>query len=162
MSVTSSDPTTIDWTAAPVTDVPPTVFEKPNPKAGRRAPLFGSAKKAAPSARPSKPRSTVPASKPGQFTDDIAAIYAAAAMAISIRDPICGQAVARSAVACGEQWDKLAQSNDAIRKALMALTKTSAIGAVIAAHVPIIMAVSSHHGFGPGPRSAPKDDETDD
>lgn len=136
-------------------------FSAPNPKPTR--PRWGGAKKTAES-KPAKPtrnktRVTVPPSKPGQFVEDITAIYAAAGMALSMKDQVCGQAVMEAAVGCAEQWDKLAQQNDAVRRALMALTKTTAIGALVAAHAPIIMAVGAHHGLSFGPKPDVSDDE---
>lgn len=57
----------------------------------------------------------------------------------------CGTAILESAERCAQALDELAYQNEAVRRALMAVTQTSAIGAVVVAHAPIIMAVVMHH-----------------
>lgn len=161
-------PPAFDWDKIPAADAP--AFGTPNPKPERPSFLGGRPKKAEERKAPpgtrkrtaSKPRTVVPPSKPGQFTEDLMAIYGAVALGISLKDPVCGMAIAQSAEKCAEAWDKMAQDNDAVRRVLFAITKTTAIGAVVAAHAPIIMAVGAHHGFGFGPRVVADDNNAEE
>lgn len=75
-------------------------------------------------------------------------LYASVGMVMMPFDQPCAMSVVNSAEQCADAMVKLAAENDAVRRALNALTQTSAWGGVIAAHLPIIMAVTSHH-FGP-------------
>lgn len=135
-------PPSFDFNEVEATDAP--AFSKPDSKAAR--PRWGGATKKAAESKPvkgrtSKPRVSVPPSKPGQFVEDITAMYAAVGMAVSMKNPAVGVAIVESGERAAEQWDKIAQSNDAVRRALFALTKTTAFGALAAAHAPIIMAI---------------------
>lgn len=76
-------------------------------------------------------------------------LYAAGGMMLLPFDQPCGTAVMNSAESCADSLVKLAQENDSVRRALTGLTQTSAWGGVIAAHLPIMMAVAGHH-FGVG------------
>jgi hypothetical protein len=60
-------------------------------------------------------------------------------------DQICGGSVIQQAPACAKSLDELAYQNEAVRRALVAILETSAWGAVIAAHLPIMIAVMMHH-----------------
>jgi hypothetical protein len=58
---------------------------------------------------------------------------------------VCANAVIKSAEQCARSLDELAYTNDAVRRVLYGLIQTSAIGAVIIAHGPILLAVMVHH-----------------
>lgn len=60
-------------------------------------------------------------------------------------DPICANAIVQAGPNCAEALDQLAQKNETIRRTLYALLETSAVGMVIAAHTPILVAVMMHH-----------------
>jgi len=75
-------------------------------------------------------------------------MYSAVGAILFNFDPVCGQAVMASASKAAQSLDDLAYQNPAVRKALTSLTTTTAVGAVIAAHAPIIMAVYMHHAPG--------------
>jgi hypothetical protein len=95
--------------------------------------------------RTPKPRIVVPKTKPGHFVEPLTQMYAGVAMAIMPFDPVCANAVMVSASRCADSLDKLAQENDAVRRALFALTRTTAIGMVFVAHMPILLAITIHH-----------------
>lgn len=81
----------------------------------------------------------------GQFVEPLTQIYAGIGTAVIMFDPVCGQAILTSATKCAETIDELAYKNEAVRRAVWALTQTSLWGAVIVAHMPIVMAVVMHH-----------------
>jgi hypothetical protein len=60
-------------------------------------------------------------------------------------DPHCARIVIDNATKCAESLDELAKINPAVRRFLLGLVSSSAIGAVIMAHLPIVMAVMMHH-----------------
>lgn len=151
------------WGSVPVEDAPPFTA----PKQEKRAPLFGGGRKgadgnkpprSAPRARTSAPKKNVPASKEGQFTETLLQMYGMVAMGIGMKDPQCAQVIMKQAEECAVAWDKLAVENESVRKVLFALTNVTGVGAVVAAHVPIAMAIAAHHGPGLGPKVEDVDD----
>lgn len=92
----------------------------------------------------SKPRKIVPNRK-GQFVAPLTALYSALGLGLMPFDAVCGNAILNSAEKCAESIDELAYRNEAVRRAVFALVQTSALGAVIVAHMPIILAVAMHH-----------------
>lgn len=101
----------------------------------------------------------------------VAELYAAAGMMVLPFDQQCGTVVVNSADQCADSLVKLSEENETVRKLLEGMVQTSAIGAVIVAHMPIIMAVSAHHiapdrsllsdpGVSPFPDNTPPADET--
>lgn len=87
-----------------------------------------------------------PTAKRGAFVTELTELYTYAGMGLMMVDEPCGTAVVSSAEQCAKSLDELAYTNPAVRRALTSLTQTSAIGAVVMAHFPILMAVASHHG----------------
>lgn len=159
---TSPSGSPIDWSQAtpPSTFTPP---ERPRSSAlGAVKKAVAGSKKSTPAPKTRAPKKTEPPSKQGEFTEDITAFYTMAGMAVAMRDPQCGKAIVESAAKIGEEWDKLAESNAAVRKALRTLAKTTAVGTLIAAHMPIVMAVSAHHGVGFGPKVAKGNEDEQD
>ena len=59
-------------------------------------------------------------------------------------DEYTGDTIIEQADKCADSVYKLAQSNDAVRRVVIALTTTSVSGAVIMAHLPIILAIARH------------------
>jgi hypothetical protein len=72
-------------------------------------------------------------------------MYAGIGMAVMPFDPACGRVVIENAESCAAALDELAKTNPAVRRVLLSLVTTSAWGAVIMAHAPILMAVAMHH-----------------
>jgi hypothetical protein len=96
--------------------------------------------------RNAKPRKIpVPKVRPGHFVEPLTQIYAGIGMGLMPFDPVCANAVMVSASRCAEALDQLAQENDGVRRALFALTRTTAIGMVMVAHMPIMLAIVIHH-----------------
>lgn len=114
----------------------------------------------APRTSPKKERK-VPTNKPGQFVQPLTQVYAFLGVGLMPFDAECAAAVMTSGEQCAKAWDELAQKNESVRRALAALTETGAWGGVIAAHMPIAVAVLSHHMPGAIPpilRPAPAED----
>lgn len=100
--------------------------------------------------RQTRERSTrsIPSVKPmpkGGLKPALAQMYAGVGMAVMPFDPACGRVVLENAERCAESLDELAKTNPAVRNLLISLVTTSAWGAVIMAHAPILMAIAMHH-----------------
>jgi hypothetical protein len=78
-------------------------------------------------------RVVVPKVKPGHFVEPLTQIYAAFGMAVMPFDPVCANAILVSASKCAESLDAWAQESDAVRRALFAVTQTTAVGMVLVA-----------------------------
>lgn len=103
------------------------------------------AKKAAAKRAPKEPV-VVPKARPGHFVKPLNELYTSVGMMLLPFDPMCGTAVVKNADSCAKSMDRLAQENDAVRRALNAILTTGAWGGVIAAHLPILAMVMAHHG----------------
>lgn len=148
------DPGTVSAQDVPASDMPPrpstsSVASDDVPDSGR-PPFLGRTRRpprAAP-LRESAPRPTAafkPRKTDAQLTEALTQLYTFGGMALTPFDQVCGAAVVNSAQPCAESLVKLAQENENVRKALEALTQTSAWGGVVAAHMPLVMAVVGHH-----------------
>lgn len=93
-------------------------------------------------------RKPAPRAKKGAFIEPLTELYTLLGGVLMPFDPQCANAVIVSAEKCAESMDELAYQNESVRRALTALTQTSAWGAVIFAHLPIIMSIAMHHGPG--------------
>jgi len=119
-------------------DAPPT-FEPPRkPKWWERKPKNGGAKKA-------KVRKPEPPAPRGGLRKPLEDLYAGLGMMLIPFDPSCGKVIIEAAPRCAETLDDLAKTNPAVRRILISLVTTSALGAVIMAHAPILMAIAMHH-----------------
>lgn len=98
--------------------------------------------------RARKPKRPVSRPKQGAFVEPLMQMYGLAGMALMMRDPHCGTAVMENAEACAKAMDELAYQNESVRRVLDTLVTTSAIGQVVMAHAPILVAIASHHGGG--------------
>lgn len=83
--------------------------------------------------------------KAGVLVRPLTDIYETIAGFVMLADPVCGQAIAKSAPAAAKSLDELARVNPAVRKALMRLVAGGVTGKVVMAHLPIIMAIMMHH-----------------
>lgn len=92
-----------------------------------------------------KAKKPAPRARKGMFVEPLTQLYVGLGMTIMAVDPVCANAVIKSAENCAKSIDELAYQNEAVRRAVMALTQTSAVGGVIIAHMPILMAVMIHH-----------------
>lgn len=93
-------------------------------------------------------RKPAPRAKKGAFVEPLTELYTTLGMMLMPFDSQCANVVMKSAEQCAQSMDELAYQNESVRRALTAITQTSAWGAVIFAHMPIIMAVVMHHGPG--------------
>lgn len=136
----------IDWTAFAVEDIP-----NFSPAGETTDSKSADTDKSSPSKRGRKPK-TVSAPKPvptrqkGKYVAPLTELYGFVGMGLLVVDPVCGKAVLESAEGCAKSVDELAYKNAAVRRVVESLTQTSAIGAVVMAHMPILLAVASHHG----------------
>lgn len=120
---------------------------------GKRGPsraraLLGAAKsrtKNGADERPVKEAKRAPVAPRGGFVKPLTEMYGSIALMLLPFDAECAMAIMEAAPKAAESLDNLAKSNPAVKKVLIALTQTSAWGAVLAAHAPIILAVTIHH-----------------
>lgn len=87
----------------------------------------------------------VPPMPRGGFTKELEELYGTIALMMLPFDAECAMALMEAAPKCAESLDALAKKNPAVRRVLVTLTQTSAWGAVLAAHAPIIIAITVHH-----------------
>jgi hypothetical protein len=139
---------TVDYSTVPIADAPAPDFRASKPKRDRNYFKRPAGDKAGEPPKTTATRKPPPKRIPnrkGQFVEPLTAMYTGIGMAIFPLDPVCGTAVLKSASKCAESLDALAYKNDAVRRALFALMQTSAVGAVVFAHMPIVLAVILHH-----------------
>lgn len=128
-------------------DAPHGVPDHKASRAKRRSRLFPGDRSddTPPKATPKPRKKPAPRAKRGAFTDNLTQIYVGLGITLMPVDPVCANAIIQSAPECARTLDELAYQNEAVRRALHALTQTSAVGAVFFAHMPILMAVVLHH-----------------
>lgn len=119
-------------------------FEPPQTKKPRWWESRPKSEKKARQTREKKTRA-VPAMPRGGLKSSLTQMYTGIGMAVMPFDPACGRVVIENAETCAAALDELAKTNPAVRRVLMSLVTTSAWGAVIMAHAPILMAVAMHH-----------------
>lgn len=95
--------------------------------------------------KPSKDKGPVPNYRAGKYVPALEQMYGYIGMGLMLVDPTCATAVLEASHECAVSIDALGKTNIAVRRVLEALTNTSAIGAVMVAHLPIIMAIAMHH-----------------
>lgn len=135
----------VDWSAISAEDTPNFTADT-IPLEDLAEPDKGSKSKRGPKPKTVKPKSPTPTARQGKYVDSLKEIYGYAGMAITVVDPICGAAILESAEQCATSVDELAYKNPAVRRVIESITQTSVIGAVVAAHMPILLAVAMHHG----------------
>lgn len=91
--------------------------------------------------RPKRPL----AAPKGGLRKPLEELYTSVGMMMMPFDPSCGKVIIEAAPRCAETLADLANSNDVVRRILISLVTTSAMGAVITAHAPIVMAIAMHH-----------------
>jgi hypothetical protein len=106
---------------------------------GKRGDLSGGATQ-------SKPRSSVPPKpRAGTLVKPLTRLYTSLGMMLLPFDPQCAKAVIDNAENCARSLEALAQENEAVRRAILAITSTSAWGGLVIAHLPILLMVTVHH-----------------
>lgn len=95
--------------------------------------------------RPKRERKPMPPAPRGGFVAPLIEMYGFVALAIMPFDAECAMAIMQAAPKAAESLNELSKVNPSVKRVLIMLTQTSAWGAVITAHLPIIIAVSVHH-----------------
>jgi hypothetical protein len=72
--------------------------------------------------------------------DKIAMYYQHLAIPLSLFAPDVGKVLSRGADDCADAWMKLAEENDSVRRAILALMEGSAWAGILTAHLPIVVA----------------------
>lgn len=72
--------------------------------------------------------------------EKLAEVYRTAAFAVTLFHPRLGSAVSLQAEACAESWRGVAEENDRVRRAILALIEGGQWGSVVVAHLPLIIA----------------------
>lgn len=134
LTAESTDPLTGDFTPPNVQGTKPRWWERA-PKSGKRTPKAKAKKTPGPA--PAMPR--------GGLKGPLVNVYTGIGMSVMPFDPGCGRIIIENAEACATALDDLAKTNPAVRRVLLSLVTTSAWGAVIMAHAPIVMAIAMHH-----------------
>jgi hypothetical protein len=115
--------------------------------AGKRRRVFGGRKDAPgptlKTVKPSPPRLTNATKK------TLEELYAGIGGMLLPFDEVCGQVIIDAAPHCAETVYLAAQQNDALRRFVISMTQTSIYGALLIAHMPILMAVAAHHSKNP-------------
>jgi hypothetical protein len=93
--------------------------------------------------RPPKP--VPPKPKAGTLVKPFTDLYTSVGTMILPFDQVCGMAVINNAEDCAKALDSAARENPAMRRVLLGLIQTSIWGQLIAAHLPIMMAIAMHH-----------------
>lgn len=86
-------------------------------------------------------------------------VYVTAGMFITPLKPDAGYAIGNSAEECANAWFELAETNDNVRKTVLMLVEGGAWGRVMAAHLPIIMALIPANAL---PFNLPNNDTSED
>lgn len=91
-----------------------------------------------------KPRKESPPKLSPGMKQNLSDFYQFIGATIRPFDEFTGDTIIEQADKCADSVYKLAQSNDAVRRVVIALTTTSVSGAVLMAHLPIILAIARH------------------
>lgn len=137
LTAENTDPITAEFTAPNVKGTKPKWWEK--------APRRGKAEADTPRAKRAPKAERVKALPRGGLKGPLTQLYTGIGMSLLPFDPGCARIVIENAEKCAETMDELAKTNTAVRNLLVSLCTTSAWGAVIMAHAPIVMAISMHH-----------------
>jgi hypothetical protein len=103
------------------------------------------ARKKASSTGGAKPKVEVPEYQPGKIAEGLSTVYGGIGMMVGMFDPHCGGVIVSNAQAMANSMEKLAKESPAARAFLEKLITTSAIGEVVAAHLPVVAMIASHH-----------------
>lgn len=134
----------LDGMPAPVEPERDEAPAKPSRRSRSRAPRAPRTKAAA-DRKPRAPRTRKPA-----LGARMANLYTMAGVGVSMAPHpaarAVGLAMAANATECGQAWEALAKENPAVARALEQLLTVSTVGALLAAHTPIVLAGLSAAG----------------
>lgn len=91
------------------------------------------------------PKVVPPKPRPGSLKKPLQDMYGTIGMTVALFDPVCGQAILANSEACAIALENMARENEAVRRVIMSLVQTSIWGQLIAAHMPILLAIAMHH-----------------
>lgn len=86
-----------------------------------------------------------PVYRKGMLVDPLTKLYTGAGMMLMPFDQHCAATIMQHAEPMARSLDELARTNPQVRKVLMKMIQGSAVGMVIAAHAPLVIAVAVHH-----------------
>jgi hypothetical protein len=115
-------------------------FSMPDPNGGKRKWWQGKAK----AKTPKRPKA-IPSAPRGGILKPLEELYTGIGLMMMPFDPSCGRVIIEAAPACAKSLNDMANTNPAVRRLLISLLSTSAMGAVVMAHAPIVMAIAMHH-----------------
>lgn len=100
-----------------------------------------------PSAVPGEPAAPAPGpvDRPGKIAKWVTTQYRRIGALLKPIDPICGESVSRAAEAAGLAWERLARENKTVRDIINKLMQTTVTTELLMAHLPIMIAVLTHH-----------------
>lgn len=159
----------IDFGSLTANDAPPiTEPVRPNHKASqdrprafarRRATDASESKDKPTNSRAKKETSPLPPRRKGQFVEPLENMYGSMGLVLMPFRPLTAQATMENAHNCAVAVDEWAYQNEAVRRIIHKLVTASAMGAVITAHLPILMALAMESGVfnreGPKPDLEP-------
>lgn len=87
-----------------------------------------------------------PKYRPSPLKGKLEQFYASIGLVVSIGDRYCGSQIIASASDTAQAMDKLAREHPKVKQVLETLVQTSTIVEVMTAHLPILMAITMHHG----------------
>lgn len=113
----------------------------------KRPGIFGSGKSNVPGRSPTM---RVKRESPPKLTagarQNLENFYTMVGATVRTFDPMTGDMIIEQAPACAKSVYNLAQENDAVRRAVLAFSTISTSGAVIMAHLPILLVIMGLHG----------------
>jgi hypothetical protein len=106
-----------------------------------------------------KKKRTPPASRGRKknLTEPLTDMYMSIGMGLMLLNPLDGQVVCENAPKMAKSLNKWGESNPTVYRSLERLCTTSAMGGVIAAHAPVILAIAANHDL--LPKLGKKDDQ---
>ena len=121
-------------------DIADIVSSRPNPKAEKRK-WWQSKPKAEKKDTKAKARKPMPTVPTGGLKTPIANIYLGIGMGLMPINATIAKSVIDSADSCADAWVEYAKTNPAVKRFLIQLCAASAAGALLAAHLPILLSV---------------------
>jgi hypothetical protein len=94
---------------------------------------------------PRRPKAIPPKPRSGALVKPFTDLYTTVGTMLMPFDQQCGMVIIQNAEECAKALDSAARENPAMRRVLLAMVQTSVWGQLIAAHLPILMAVAMHH-----------------
>lgn len=91
---------------------------------------------------------TAPPYKAGALVEPLTKVYAAFGLGLMPFAPTAAGAIAENGESCAEAWDEWAKTSPAVRRLLYPLLNVSGGAKVLAAHLPILLAVVMERAAG--------------